>query len=160
MERSTQDLFEDFAVVIEEAARLAGDIARTEADKAQAASSRQHHLLDGYVQEEQAQILKLRGLEQRRQRLARGLGWDSLTFRQILDRASEPQERRLAPLFEELERQLGRLKDSKGAAEQMINVRLHELNLLIARQTGASYGQDGSVNAAPPLHSAMKDTYG
>lgn len=159
MEQNTQELFDDFAAVIEETARLISHIAQVEADKATAASLRQHHLLDGYIQEEQAQILKLRGLEQRRTRLAGELGWDSLTFRQILARASLRQSSRLQPLFEELEWQLGRLKDSRAAAEQIIKVRLHELDVILAAQAGSSYDNSGSVSATPPLHSAMRDTY-
>lgn len=159
MEMKTQELFDEFTTVIKETTQLIGDIAQVEADKAEAASLKQHHLLDGYIQKEQAQILKLRGLEQRRIRLAAGLGWDSLTFRQILAGASLRQRGLLQPLFEELESELKRLRDSRRAAEQIIKVRLHELDMALAGQAGGSYDNSGSVASAPLLHSAMRDTY-
>ena len=159
MEQRTQELFDCFTSVIEETLWLVSDIAQIEADKAEAASLRQHHLLDGYIQTEQAQILKLRGLEQKRVRLAKDLGWDSLTFSQILERVSFRQSGQLRPLFEDLEWQLMRLKDSRSAAEQIINVRLHELDIALSRQTGGSYDNSGNVNSAPALHPSMRDTY-
>lgn len=159
MEQHTQELFDDFIAVIKEETLLAGDIAQVESDKAEAASLKRHHLLDGYIQKEQAQILKLRGLEQRRCRLMKNLGWDSLTFRQILEKASLRQGGQLRPLLEELEQQLKRLQDSRKASEQIINVRLHELDMALAAHTGSAYDNSGNVNPGPPLHSAMRDTY-
>lgn len=159
MEQKTQDLFDDFISVIRETTLLLGDITQVEADKAEAASLKQHHLLDGYIQAEQAQILKLRGLEQRRLRLARELGWDSLTFRQILASAPLRQSGRLRPLFEDLELQLMQLRDSRMAAEQIIKVRLHELDVALSGQTGSSYDNSGNVSSGSALHPAMRDTY-
>ena len=161
MEQNTQKSLDGFIAVIEETARLIGDIAQIESAKAEAASLGQHYLLDGYIQTEQAQILKLRGLEQRRTRFARELGWDSLTFRQILSRVSLRQQGILQPLFEDLEQQLIWLQDARGAAEQIIKVRIHELDVMLKGQTGSAYDNTGSISAdAPaPLHSAMKDTY-
>ena len=159
MEQKTQDLFDDFADVIDETIQLVGDIAQVESDKADAAALMQHHLMDGYIQKEQAQILKLRGLEQRRIRLAKELGWDSLTFRQILSKVSLRQGSQLQPLFEELEWQLKQLQDSRSAAEQIIKVRLHELDVALAGQAGTAYDNSGNVNSGPPLHSTMRDTY-
>lgn len=159
MEQNARDLFDDFTALIEETAQLVGDIAQIESDKAEAASLRQHHLLDGYIQEEQAQILKLRGLEQRRMRLAKELGWESLTFRQIIAKVPLRQRGRLQPLFDDLEQQLRQLKDARDAAEQIIKVRLHELDIILAGQNGGSYDNSGNVNSAVQLHSSMRDTY-
>ena len=53
MEQTTQDLFDSFTSVLEETIRLIGDIAQVETDKAEAASLRQHHIIDDYIQTEQ-----------------------------------------------------------------------------------------------------------
>ena len=78
MEQNAQKSFDSFIAVLEDTAQLVGDIADIESAKAEAASLNQHHLLDGYIQTEQAQILKLRGLEQRRARFA-GDRWVGLS---------------------------------------------------------------------------------
>ena len=86
MTDTAQNPLEIFAALIQDLADTAERIARAEEAKAEAASLKQHHRLDGLIQEEQAQILKLRGLEQRRLKLAEALGWKSLPsqcFRQF-----------------------------------------------------------------------------
>ncbi len=159
MNHDRQELLDNFIAVIKDLTVLAGDIAQVEDHKAQAASQKRHELLDGIIQKEQAQILKLRGLEQHRVRRAKALGWESLTFRQILEKAEPGEKEVLTPLFTELERQLKRLGDSRRSSEQIIKVRIHEIETAIARQQGGSYNSAGSVSPKTPPHLKMRDTY-
>lgn len=160
MNENTQELFDNFTAVIRDLTEVARHIAQIEDDKAEAASLKHHERMDGYIKKEQADILKLRGLDQHRIRLAKSLGWDSLTFRQILDQVEPDTEQILTPLFHGLEQQLKRLQQSRNAAEQIINVRIHELETAIARQQGGSYDNSGSVNPAASPRQKMRDTYG
>ncbi len=159
MEQTTQTQFEEFTTVIEELTSLSSSISQIESAKADAASEKHHELMDGYIQEEQALILKLRGLEQKRARLSRELGWESLTFRQILDKASLRQRTKLEPLFLALEQALQELEHSRKAAEQIIQVRLHQIQAMAAHQGGSSYDNAGDVSLNAPPHSKMKDRY-
>ena len=159
MIQNTQELFEDFIAVIDELAELCENIAYIEEAKAEAASLKQHEFLDDYIQEEQAQILKLRGLEQHRLRLAQELGWNSLTFSQILEIAEPAQVEQLSPCFYDLELQLKRLQQSRKAAEQIINVRIHELQVAIAKQEGSGYDNAGNINLNYPYRSKIRNTY-
>lgn len=160
MNENTQELFDNFTAVIRDLTEVAGHIAQIEEDKAEAASLKHHERMDGYIKKEQADILKLRGLEQHRIKLAKSLGWDCLTFRQILEKADPDKERILTPLFQGLEQQLKRLKQSRNAAEQIINVRIHELETAIARQQGGSYNNSGNVSPATAPRQKMRDVYG
>lgn len=159
MEQQTQELFDDFVSVIKELTTVVRDISQVEEAKAEAASLKKHELLNGYIQEEQAHILKLRGLEQRRIRLAKDLGWESLTFRQILDVASLRQAPLLRSLFFDLQDQMNRLTKARDASEHIIGVRLHELQTAIAQQEGGSYDESGNVNLNSQFHSRLRDTY-
>lgn len=159
MDQNTQQTLEEFASVIKQLIAAAEDIARIEEEKASAATDRRHYLMDSFIQEEQAAILKLRGLEQRRLRLADSLGWKSLTFRQILEKAGPEEHTLLQPLLLELERQLKRLEQARGNAEQIIHTRLHEIQILLARQQGSSYDNTGNVNLSPPARAKLQDKY-
>ena len=159
MDSNTQDTLDKFASVIRELTDTAGNIAHIEEQKAVAASEKRHQLMDAFIQDEQAQILRLRGLEQRRLRLADSLGWKSLTFRQILEKAEPEQQTLLQPLFLELEQQLKRLEQARGNAEQIIHTRLHELQILLARQQGSSYDNTGNVNLSSPVHTKLQNKY-
>lgn len=159
MDLNTQETLEKFAAVIRELTDTAGHIAGIEENKAAAASEKRHELLDTFIQDEQAQILKLRGLEQRRLRLADSLGWKSLTFRQILEKAEPGQQTLLQPLFLELEHQLKRLENARGNAEQIISTRLHEMQIILARQQGSSYDNTGNINLNSPVHTKLQNKY-
>ena len=98
MDQKTQKSFEEFTAVIQDLTAVVADIGKVEDAKARAAAEKHHQLLDGYIQREQAQILRLRGLEQHRIQLAETLGWNSLTFRQILERAPQEQVTRRLPV--------------------------------------------------------------
>ena len=143
MAQTIQEPLEEFASVIEELTELAGTISQIEEKKTQAAADKEHHKLDGYIQKEQAAILKLRGLEQRRTRLAESLGW----------------KEQLEPIFNNLEQQLLELKASRQASERIINVRLHELQVLIAKAEGGSYDEAGNINLNSPVHSKLQGKY-
>lgn len=160
MNENTQELFDNFTAVIRDLTEVAGHITQIEDDKANAASLKRHERMDGYIKKEQADILKLRGLEQHRIKLAKSLGWDSLTFRQILEKTEPDRQEVLKPLFEDLEQQLKRLRESRSAAEQIINVRIHELETAIARQQGGAYDNSGNVSPTASPRQKMRDVYG
>ena len=154
MTDTAQNPLETFAALIQDLADTAERIARAEEAKAEAASLKQHHRLDGLIQEEQAQILKLRGLEQRRLKLAEALGWKSLTFRQILSQAEF-----LRPYFLDLEQQLQRLEQARKSSEQIIHTRLHEMEVFLARQQGESYDSMGNLNSGSSAHLKLQNKY-
>ena len=137
---------EAFGRTLEQLADLMVSLTQTENAKAEAASSGSHGRINGFLQQEQALILRLRGLEQHRISLQKDLGWDTLTLQQILDRSSEEERELLSPVFARLDHYLRRLQQAREAAEKILKVRLHELEVF--SQMGASYDNSGNVN--PP----------
>ena len=137
-QNGTKDLLEEFAVSIEQLAHTIEGIARLEEEKAETASLGYHDRMDGILKREQVYILKLRGLEQKRLRLAEAMGWKGLTFRQILSQAA-----RLSPLFTGLDSQIKHLREVKDTAERMIQVRLREFNMILSNTTGEGYDENG-----------------
>lgn len=159
MSQTQHDPLREYITNIRELAVTAGDIARVEEMKAYAVSGNQHEMLDECIQEEQALLLKLRGLEQRRVRLQKELEWDGLTLQQILDRALPEQTEMLNPAFQKLEQQLGYLQSARESAERILKVRLHELEIF--SQMGIPYGNDGNrkLNSAPQGQNRIHNTY-
>ncbi len=146
MSQTIHDPLKNYITVIQDLTAVAGDITHVEEIKTAAAADKRHELLDGCIQEEQALLLKLRGLEQHRISLQKDLGWDTLTLQQILDRSSEEERELLSPVFARLDHYLRRLQQAREAAEKILKVRLHELEVF--SQMGASYDNSGNVN--PP----------
>lgn len=155
----TTDPLNKYCIVIRDLTNVAASISRVEETKAAAASERRHELLDGCIQEEQALLLKLRGLEQHRANYQKALGWEDLTLKQILEHADPGQRESLTPLFDNLEQQLKRLQDARSTSERIIGVRLHELNILAARQQGSSYNSEGTARPAAASHARIHNKY-
>ena len=142
-QNGTKDLLEEFAASIEQLAHTIEGIARLEEEKAETASLGYHDRMDGILKREQVYILKLRGLEQKRLRLAEAMGWKGLTFRQILSQSTPEQAGRLSPLFTRLDSQIKHLREVKDTAERMIQVRLREFNMILSSTTGGGCDENG-----------------
>ena len=142
-QNNTKDLLEEFAGSIEQLAHTIEGIARIEEEKAETASLGYHDRMDGILKREQVYILKLRGLEQKRLRLAEAMGWKGLTFRQILSQSTPEQAGRLSPLFTRLDSQIKHLREVKDTAERMIQVRLREFNVILSSTTGGGCDENG-----------------
>ena len=83
---------EDFCKTLTQLSDTVKTISDIEQRRVEAAAARQHRKIQDFANEEQAAILSLRGLEQRRQHQAESLGWKGLTFRQILEVADAEQK--------------------------------------------------------------------
>ena len=121
MSQTIHDPLKNYITVIQDLTAVAGDITHVEEIKTAAAADKRHELLDGCIQEEQALLLKLRGLEQHRISLQKDLGWDTLTLQQILDRSSEEERELLSPVFARLDHYLRRLQQAREAAEKILS---------------------------------------
>ena len=147
--------FDEFAEVLKQLTEAVDILTQMEVQKAHAAANSQHNLIAGFLNPEQAQILKLRGLEQKRTRLAQTRGWEGLTFRQILEQPENSQKECLSPLFAQLEAGVKRLTDTRTSADRVIKLRLRELEAAIAGKEGSSCPGDGNA----PAPSRFKDRY-
>lgn len=136
---------EEFTQVLRQITGVVDTLTQIEQQKAQAAATSQHALLDGYLNPEQAEILKLRGLEQKRIRLGGVLGWEGLTFHEIMEQAGPDQRELLSPLFRELDTGIHRLNNAMTSAGRVIGIRLGELEAAITQEIGpGSGGQPGT----------------
>lgn len=125
------ETFGAFVHTLEELSEIILRITKTETAKAEAASAGEHKRMDSFLKEEQALLLKLRGLDQQRGRMAADLGWRELTFRQILDTAAEEELAVLSPLFSQMEQKLKNLADAEESSNRIISVRLREFEHIL-----------------------------
>lgn len=133
-------LLAPFIHTLEQLFETTTKLTEAETAKAEAASAREHGKMDAFLKEEQALLLKLRGLEQQRNRQAEALGWKGLTFRQILTECDLETSSALSPTFAKLEQQLKDLTDARDAAGRIISVRLREFEHILG--TGSGLGAD------------------
>ena len=145
----TSDTLEEFARSIEQLTDTIQDTARLEEEKAETASLGFHDRMDGILKREQVYLLQLRGLEQKRLRLADAMSFKGLAFRQILNQATVEQADRLSPLFTQLDSQIKHLLEVKDTADRMIHVRLREFSQILSSTTGEVYDENGRTAKGP-----------
>lgn len=152
-------LYEKFLSIISDLTETAHGIARAEEEKAVALSLKRHELMDGFMRKEQAYILKLRGLDQHRVRLTKSLGWEALTFSQILEKVEPAKKKYLKILFHDLEQELRAIQQSKEVAERIMNVRVYELLTAMERQEGIPYDRERKVDFKGIPHTNLCDRH-
>lgn len=113
-----------------------------EQQKLDAAVAQKVAAVEDCMNREQAFVLRLRGLEQKRERLQREMGEEELTFREIIERAPAREGERLKPLFLRLSERLSHFQSVRDGARDAIEVNLH----MIRSRTeagGVSYSPSG-----------------
>ncbi len=91
------------------------------------------------MHKEQAAVLKLRGLEQRREAEQKRLGMEGYTFRQILEHVPDETASVLSPLFSQLSGQVTMFRSVSDSAKNIIEVNLHMIQSALAAE---AQGQD------------------
>ena len=101
--------------------------------------------VEACMTQEQALILKLRGLEQKREAALKELGWEGKSFSQIIQLAPEEEKQELQQLFDDLDRSIGVFKDVNDNAMTTMSVHLKDLQKVIKiKDPEGVYGHEGN----------------
>lgn len=83
--------------------------------------------LEECMKKEQAAVLKLRGLDQKREDFLESAGWKGKTFRQILEDYEGGDREALMQLFEEFEQLFREFRDVNQDTNEVIRTNLHQV---------------------------------
>lgn len=119
--------FSDFILIIKDFIQLFGALTEVEQTKLNAAVENKITFVEECMNKEQAAILRLRGLDQRREKAQKELGMEGASFREILEQVSEEEEKELRPLFQELSEKVSRFQSVSDSAKDIIEVNLHTI---------------------------------
>lgn len=122
----------EFISIVNELIKLFSHLCEVEQKKLHTVEKNRVTLLEDCMNEEQAAILKLRGLDNRREKCMQNLGLEGATFQQILERVSDEDREHLQPLFHELSEKVRQFQELSDSAKAMIEINLHHINQVIA----------------------------
>lgn len=131
--------FSKFIRIIEEFIALFDNLIPVEQEKLDAAVKNRITFVEDCMHKEQAAVLQMRGLEQRREAEQKRLGMEGYTFRQILAHVPEETASVLNPLFSQLSDRVTTFRSVSDSAKDIIEVNLHMIQSALAAQT---QGQD------------------
>lgn len=140
------DKFSNFIAIIEEFIEFFDGLISIEQEKLDAATKNQVTFVEECMHKEQAAILRLRGLEQRREKEQEQLGMTGYTFRQILECAPPDAVDTLSPLFDQLSDQVRMMQSLSDSAKDIIEVNLHMIQSSLSKKApgGETYSSSGT----------------
>lgn len=121
--------------------------------KLKAAEENRPAAVEDYMTKEQAIILKLRGLDKKREEIQKQMGWEGKSFRQILELLSEEERVKFSQLFEDLSQRVKVFQSTNESALEIISLNLRQIRAAIKeKDTKGIYNQDGDSVEAQPRH--------
>ena len=137
---------ERYLSILEELCSLLEELVQIEQIKLEAARKKRFTGIESCMKQEQAAVLKLRGLEQQREQAQEQLGFAEKTFKEILQCANGEQYRQLAPVYQRLSSGLELFRSVSKSCADMISVNLHEIEQKLSKDKAAgTYATDGSM---------------
>lgn len=132
----------EFKNILLELIHLFEHLCEVERKKLQTVEKNRVTLLEDCMNEEQAAILKLRGLDSRREKCQERLGFKDKTFRQILEHITDEERADLQPIFHQLTERVTEFRELSDSAKAMIEINLHHINNIITehQDTGSASG--------------------
>ncbi len=124
--------FSAFADLMKEFNAFFDTLIPIEQDKLDATVKNRVALVEDYMHKEQAAVMRLKGLEQKREMEQKRLGLEGCTFRQILERIPDTDAAMLKPLFDKMDRQIRTLQSLSGSIKDAIEVNLRVIDLNLA----------------------------
>lgn len=123
----TEQQSKGFILFLEKYAAFYREFLKMEQDKSKAISKNDIESVNDFVKQEQAYMLKTKGLEVERDKITESYGMKDLTLREFLEHIHESKAERANELFNELTELLENLKRVNSSNNTMIELRLHRI---------------------------------
>lgn len=114
--------------VCEETVQFIEELTQVESKKLQAALQNNLDTINECMKKEQALLLKLKGIDKRREALQKELGYEQFSFRQIIDKVPEEERAGMKKIFDTLSEKYRIYQDTSSSAQKALEVNLHKIN--------------------------------
>lgn len=142
--------FDSFCELMKEYIQLFDTLIQIQEDKIEAINKNHITGVESCMNQEQAAVLKMRGLELQRDAVMKELHCEDLTFQQVIEQNSA-NSASLLPLYQQLSNRLQTFRSISDTAKDLIEVNLHVINSVLEKngETAHHYSKDGNNEASP-----------
>lgn len=119
--------------ILQESLELYENFIKVEYDKYDAVIRDDIKKLDEVISQEQVFYLKVKGLEQRREKLIESMGMKHKTLKEIIELSDEHERLRLKPMYDSLLVSLNDFKKINSECKTVIEVRLHRIDVAMSK---------------------------
>ncbi|MCI1959330.1 MAG: flagellar protein FlgN [Clostridia bacterium] len=141
----------DFNKLVVNLIEIIKSLITIEKDKLNAVTRNNLEKLNVCIKDEQVQVMKLRGLDKKREKLLNSLGYDGLTFRQIISTLDGDEKNEAQKLFNNLKKATDDFNSINSTVKTAIEVNLHSIDIAIKKLNGISKDE----NIAVPLNNGL-----
>lgn len=126
------------------------ELTEVENKKFQAALKNNIYTINECMKQEQALLMKLKGIDKKREALQKELGYENLSFRQIIEKAPLDEKDKCKEVFDIIQNKLSIYKEIFSNAQNAIEVNLHKINKKLESldakdKFNRTYKEDGEV---------------
>ena len=133
----------EFAKIIEDLLVLFRELTALESIKLNAGRTDQVSAVEECMTKEQSLVMRLKGLEQAREKKQEELGFGGMRFQEILEHISGADRERFLGLFDSLSREIQMFQEVSEDAARIIEVNIRRLDREIQRREGRLYENSG-----------------
>lgn len=134
----------EFETVIRDLIAFFDENQQLEELKLKAAEENRPTAIEDCMTKEQAVILRLRGLDKKREEIQKKLGWEGKSFRQILELLPEEERAKYRGLFEDLSARVKLFQSANESALEIISLNLRQIqNTIKQKDAKGIYNQEG-----------------
>ena len=134
---------DEFKNVIEQLIGVFKQLTKVEHVKFNAVTGKHVGTVEDCVTQQQALLLKLRGLELARERAQKKAGYEGLQFRQILEQVSDDEREELLRLFDGLSREIQMFREVNESSNEILRTNLYSIDKTLRKKTGNTYNGEG-----------------
>ncbi len=138
--------YNNFKKIMEEYNALLDKLILIENEKISIVAEDDLKLLDGNMRKEEAEVLRMRGIDRKRETLLKKAGCEGRTFKQVMETLKDDERAELLPLYSQMADKTERLKGLSASASRMLESKLIRLDNTAARAgMQAGYDQNGGL---------------
>lgn len=120
---------ENLIIILKQLASLFGDFEILQKQKLTAITDNNLKLLETSMKQEQAQILKLKGLDKKRDLALASLNLENLSFKEIIAQIEDQAlQLELQSIYSNLETNLKAFQDAQNAVKTLLEANLHTID--------------------------------
>ncbi len=130
---------EEYKRLLKEMINVFNELTSIASVKLESASKNRVATVEECMKKEQPIVMKLRGLEQKREQVQAKLGYEGMQFKQIVAVVNPETREELLPVYEGLSRAIQMFQEINEDVEQMIRLNLREIDKALDRQSDTIY---------------------
>ena len=134
-------MIEELIVVLKDIGDLLRQNIPLEEEKLKAVRENKVSFVEDCMRKEQAVLLKMRGLEQKREQILKAAGYEGKTLREILQEVSPEERIRLQPVVDEFLTNVQNFNSLNEESMKLIRLNLHQIEKTQAAREGNIYGR-------------------